>query len=461
MLGPMTGRTFFRTALIALALIIVAALIFVWPKANDLARTGAGYKAKVACSEIFVAQRDPDRVMAIEFEGIDPLLRHVKTKTDLDGQSVTAAAPLGIGKSKAVFRDGYGCSLIPGGKPPAALPALAPMAQSERANAASVDRVDAAALAEALDKAIANTSAGHRAFVVIVDGALVGEAYADGFNADTRLLSWSMAKSITAMLIGAAAQQGYLDINDPAPVPEWADDPSRANITWNDLLRMQSGLLFEEEYGVPTSDVNRMLFQSASAAGVAALSPAGAAPGEVFYYSSGTSNLLARALNDVLKSNGTTLHQFAQSAVLEKIGAGSFVLEPDAGGDFVGSSFAYATARDWARAGELLLAKGVWDGEHILAPGWSDYVQSVASASDNQYGAHFWLNLQGENGRERFFKGLPDSAYSMSGHEGQYVFILPEDNAVIVRLGMTRGSNPVHAVDPVLAEIMDTIGADD
>ena len=130
--------------------------------------------------------------------------------------------------------------------------------------------------------------------------------------------------------------------------------------------------------------------------------------------------------------------------------------ETDAVGDFIGSSFLYATAQDWAKLGQLYLQNGAWNETRILPEDWAAFVSSPASQSDRQYGGQFWLNLEGEEGRNRFMPGLPENAYMMSGHEGQYVIILPETNVVIVRLGRTPG-NPMAVVNPVLSDIYATL----
>jgi CubicO group peptidase (beta-lactamase class C family) len=271
------------------------------------------------------------------------------------------------------------------------------------------------------------------------------------------MLSWSMAKSVTATLVGAAAARGYLDIEAPAPVPEWRGDSRREAITWNDLLRMQSGLDFSEAYDDPNSDVSESIFRARDAGSVAARQPVVAPPGAIWHYSSGTTNLLMRTLRAVLAERGIELQAFAREAVFAPLGAASFTLEPDSAGTPVGSSYVYATARDWAKLGELYLRGGDWGGARLLPAGWSRYVSAPTEASNGQYGAHFWLNFAGE-GRARWVPGLSEVSYSMAGHEGQYVFIVPDKNAVIVRLGLTRGAVPIEVAGPVIARLAAAVG---
>ena len=458
----MTGQPWINRVALGSALIAAVTLAYVGFQADRLARIGAGYKAKIACSEVFLAGRNAETVMNEEFDGIDPMMARIKVHVDGDGRTVRAAGPLGFGQARALYREGYGCTLANGGRVNALadlepIAAGAPWPRAAAGTGGAMARVDYAAVDNALTSAFENNEAAHRAVLVAVDGKIIDERYADGFTKDTPFLSWSMAKSVTATLIGAAVQRRLISIDDTAPIASWRDDPVRSRITWRDLLQMQSGLAFEEEYGRPRSAVNRMLFEAADASGLAARSPADHAPGESWYYSSGASNILASLLRDRLNVQELDDQQFARDALFGPIGAQSVTLETDAKGAFIGSSFAYATARDWARLGQLYLQDGTWGDTRLLPEGWAEFVAAPASASDNQYGAHFWLNREGANGRKRFLPGLPEDVYMMSGHEGQYVLIVPSKRMVIVRTGMTRGRNPMPVVAPLITAIYDAV----
>ncbi|MBB5519373.1 serine hydrolase domain-containing protein [Amphiplicatus metriothermophilus] len=456
----MSRRGFWLAGGVVLA---TAAGAFLHYYLNGVAQVPAGYVAKTLCSEIFLAGRPEAVVRAGEFSGINPVLDHVRARADKEAKAVSAAL-YGLGRSRAIYRDGYGCAIARG--PLAPLPPLEPMrpgAPWPEARADSVSalpRVDYAAIENALDAAMADARAAHRALLVVVDGALVAERYADGFDAATPFLSWSMAKSVTATIVGAAVLRRHIDITDPAPVEEWRDDPARAAITWNDLLRMQSGLAFDENYADPRSDVNRMLFREADAGAAAARRPLVHPPGDHWSYSSGTTNLIARTLRRVLAEKGVDYQAFAREAVFRPIGAASVVMETDSAGAPIGSSYVYATARDWGRLGQLYLNDGVWEGRRLLPEGWPDYVSAPTPASDGAYGAHFWLNRDGEM-RRRYISGAPESLYFFSGHEGQYVFIIPDKRTVIVRTGMTRGMPPLSVVAPTVAAIVAAIGSSD
>ena len=233
-----------------------------------------------------------------------------------------------------------------------------------------------------------------RALLIVHDGRLIQESYGPGITKDTPLLSWSMAKSVTNALIGILQRKGKLSLKEPAPVPEWqkADDPRRA-ITLDQLLRMSSGLEWVEAYDErPVSDVNIMLLLKPDMAAFVASKSLAAKPDTVWHYSSGTTNLIQRIIRDRLGTR-EAYWEFPRRELFNKIGMRSAVWETDASGTFIGSSYLYATARDYARFGLLYLNDGVWQGERILPEGWVAYSTTpTPAAPQGQYGAHFWLN---------------------------------------------------------------------
>jgi hypothetical protein len=444
-----------RIALIAAALAVAAVGVFAFNKADGYAGVGAGYMAKVACSEIFLAERDARAVLDGEFNDISPALDRVRLKIDSEKRTVTGSI-FGVGRAKAVYRDGYGCTLRRGALadlPPLGVVDDKPLPDAFEETPAARDDVDYAALDAALDAAFADEKAATRAMLVVKDGAVVAERYAPGFTRDTPFLSWSMAKSVTATMAGAAVHRGFVDLAAPAPVPEWAGDAARAAITWNDLLQMQSGLSFSEIYDDPNSDASQMLFRARDAGAVAAKKPLIHPPGSHWSYSSGTTNLIQRTLRETLEANDMGYHAFARDTLFAPLGMASAVLEPDSSGTFIASSFMYATVRDWAKLGLLYLNDGVADGVRLLPEGWSADVATPAKASDGFYGAQFWLNNPGADGRSKYMPGVPDDAYLMAGHEGQYVLIVPDKRLVVVRTGMTRGTEPMPRVAPTFAAI--------
>jgi CubicO group peptidase (beta-lactamase class C family) len=366
-----------------------------------------------------------------------------------------------------VYRDGLGCALAvdesvealraqgfdPQAAPdPASIPwpdgDLGSEAALPPAQRAAVDAGVAGAFGEP-DPAVHRRT---RAVVVLRGGRVVAERYAPDFDAGTRLLGWSMTKSVIATLIGIQVLRGNLSPNAPALVAGWEAD-SRSGIRLEHLLRMTSGLDFVERNGA-WGDSAPMLFRSRSAAGYAATSRLAHPPGTYWSYSSGTSNLLAGILHASLPA-GADYHRFPRQALFDRIGMRSAVLETDAAGDFVGSSFSYATARDWARFGLLYAQDGVWNGERLLPEGWVAFVRRPTLPSPKgAYGAHWWLNAGApRNPADRPFPSLPADLFYASGYEGQYVVVLPSHDLVVVRLGQSSPEDSFE-LEPFLRAVL-------
>ena len=252
--------------------------------------------------------------------------------------------------------------------------------------------------------------------------------------------------------------RGIINIDDPVPVVLWPDNDPRNNITWRHMLHMDSGLGFDEDYANPRSDVNRMLFDSRDMGAVAADKPLAHPPGTHFYYSSGTTTLIQRSLRHALDNARIDYHLFAREALFEPLGAASAVFETDSSGAFVGSSYLYASTYDWAKLAQLYLDGGEAAGRRLLPANWVNFISTPTEASDKGYGGHFWLNVAGANGRPKYFPGLPDDAYMMAGHEGQYAIIIPERRMVILRFGRTRNAEPSVLLAPLFADIYQTVG---
>lgn len=447
-----------RVAIFVVGGLFAAALIGVVAFLNPAARVGAAYVGKTLCSEVFVAGRSEADIRAADFAGINPLLDDVAATVDRTHSRVVASL-FGLGRAEIVFRKDHGCTIVAGGAPAPlpALPAAAPGAPWPIAHWDSPDApagIDRAKIDAALDAAMADQTAATRALFIVVDGQVVGARFRDGFSAETPLLSWSMAKSVTATLVGAAAARGWIDVTAPAPVPEWKGDPAKSRITWNDLLRMQSGLAFSERYADPASDASRDLFVERDAGAYAASRPVAHPPGAVWSYSSGTTNLVARTLRQTLASRGVDYGVFAREAVFGPIGAASFVMEPDSSGTPIGSSYIYATAGDWARLGALYLDDGVAGGVRVLPEGWAEAATRAEPAADGQYGLQIWLNRPGASGRKPTYPGVPENMYYFSGHEGQFVYVIPDRRMIVVRAGITRGADPEAVVGRTLAALV-------
>jgi CubicO group peptidase (beta-lactamase class C family) len=289
-----------------------------------------------------------------------------------------------------------------------------------------------------------------RALLVLRDGEPIYERYAAGFGPDSKLISWSMAKSITAVLTGFLVADGRLALDGPAPVAAWqrSGDP-RGAITLRNLLHMSAGLEHIEN-GDPVwrGDTVDMLFGPGAGdmAAFAEAKPAAAQPGEVFNYSSATSVILSDILADTLtpsqnpEARRDAMREFIAGRLAEPLGMTSLTPEFDASGTMIGGSIMHATARDYARFGEFLRNGGVVNGQRLLPESWMDFMLSPAT-TDGGYGGHIWLNRKRPAGAQAALwpdRG-PNDLFACIGHQGQYIIVSPSQRVTIVRLGVTKG----------------------
>jgi CubicO group peptidase (beta-lactamase class C family) len=406
----------------------------------DLLSLGAAYKAKVLCSSVFIAGRDQADVVGedLSVEDLWPL-RWLPYQVDKAQSSVLVGIPR-LASQEAVYRSATGCVLTHGIRPPPTNP-LPPSSSRVAAAFAPDQRLEAA-----LDWAFSEPDPPHprrtRAVVILRDGLVVAERYAPGFGPDTPLAGWSMSKMTLNALVGAALGDGWeTRLDQPLDLPEWRRD-DRGRITLGEMLRMSSGLEFSEEYGDPLQDVTRMLLLEPDAAAFAAAKPLLSPPGSVWYYASGTTNVLSRWLNTAVGS--ARYPTFPREALFEPLGMRSAVMEQDAAGNFVASSFMYATARDWAKLGQLYLQDGVWEGRRILPAGWVAYSLTPAPAAPEQeYGAHVWLKLSKAYQSPKAAVMTSDAFHAV-GFEGQLMTVIPSRGLVLVRLGLTRSVGAWH-----------------
>lgn len=267
------------------------------------------------------------------------------------------------------------------------------------------------------------------AVLVVQGGQIAFERYGDGFDATSTHHSWSMAKSITQALVGMLVLDGKLDIGARADVPEWRAD-AREAITLDQLLRMSSGLKFIEDYapGGGPSDVIAMLFNEGKddVAAYAAAQPLLHEPGTHWSYASGTTNIVSRI---AARAQGGDFGAFMRERLFAPLGITSAIPKFDKAGTFIGSSYCFMSARDFARFGLLYLRDGMWDGRRLLPEGWVDYARTPtfqqAGVTDNRYGAHWWLDFGGPG------------SFSANGYDGQFIIIRPDRDLIIVRHGVT------------------------
>ena len=272
---------------------------------------------------------------------------------------------------------------------------------------------------------------------MVLDGQIVAEAYAAGITPNTPLMGWSQGKSLTSLMLGWLQRQGLIAVSENNLFAQWADD-DRAEISVENLLQMSSGLDFDEVYA-PGSDATRMLFMDTIAANVPLQSALAQAPGSHFYYSSGTTNLLTLLFNERVGSPQDALNHLYQD-ILWPLGMRHTTLEPDASGVFVGSSNIYASARDWARLGQVFLRQGALNGVQIANESYMQAaVQPNTSSNSPAYGYQVWLNRGGNKLR---WPDLPPDAFAFTGNRGQVVMMIPSLDAVLVRMGWSASYYP-------------------
>lgn len=414
------GRLWWKI-LLALVLVVVIALVAVYWYMRPLLLTGTGYAAHNACAVTNISDRtDPENDLPP-----NPLVPYLRTSAD-DG-SVTATILGVLGDQTAWYTDGFGCTLADD-RPE--LPEALPITEANPLVAQPAPAVASEGIDAAIDAAFGD-GFGTRAVVVVKDGEVVAERYADGFTAETPQLGWSMSKSVANLMIGRLVQTEGFDIDATNLRPEWADD-DRSQITADDLMRMTSGLAWDETYDLGTP-ITEMLY-TADDMGVFVASQELEFPvGEVLEYSTGSSNLLCSIALDAVDGDAN----LPRELVLGPLGLTHAQWEPDAAGVPVCGSYLWATPREWAGIGQFAMDDGVVDGEQLLPDGWmADSTTPTGNFPGvDPYGASWWLN-EGADGALRF-PDLPADAYWMSGHDGQWVFVIPSEDTIVVRMGFS------------------------
>jgi len=400
-----------------------------------------GYSAKYLCSSYFISHRNQASIENLDLNF--SIIKYAHNKINEEEKSVTSKI-LGLAKSKAIYIDKKGCVLVKGKSEEE----IRKINSQNTSESLPVDydtvlwpdgnkisdfipqNINKTKLENAVEKAFDATKAvkprNTRAVIVVYDNQIVAEKYKEGFDKDMPLLGWSMSKSISNALVGILVKQGKLDIYKPVDVKEWSND-SRKNITLNNLLQMSSGLQWNEGYGSLT-DVVKMLYKSVDFYEYTIKKPLQFKPDSIWYYSSGTTNIVTGIIRKTF-ANDQEYDEFPKKELFDKIGMHSAVMEVDATGNFVGSSYVYATPRDWARFGLLYLNNGNWNGEQILPESWINYSKTPNNKSNGNYGAFFWLN------KSKTLPDVPDDMYACYGFQEQRVFIIPSKKLVVVRMG--------------------------
>lgn len=432
-------RLFIYIIAVVILLPIIGFRFYLYPRLPIL----NGHAAKNMCSCIFLAGSSESLVKKQEL-GFFPV-NLATIKIDQEKKSVTASV-WGFRPKTAYYREGLGCALF-NQKTPSQQERLllhtTPVdslvnwfEHQAKGKTPVVTPQQQAKLEKAIDWAFRQANPQKlftRATLVIYKGRLVAERYAKGFDKNSHFMGWSMTKGVTVLLYGILAKQGKITLDQPVNLPAWKGTP-KEEVTYRHLLNMQSGLQWVEDYG-NVSDVTKMLYQSDALGKMASKVSSEFTPGTEWKYSSGTSNLLAYVLASYFP-NQKSYQEFPYKALLHRIGAYSMVLETDAEGYFVGSSYSWATARDWAKLGMLVLNNGAWNGEQIIDKSFVDFIRKPLPKSKGHYGAGFWLNAT--SNPKKYMPDVPKDAYSYRGFHGQRVEIIPSRDLVLVRLGETH-----------------------
>jgi CubicO group peptidase (beta-lactamase class C family) len=295
-----------------------------------------------------------------------------------------------------------------------------------------------------------------KAMLVVHQGQVVAERYAIGITRDTRLQSWSMAKSFLHAALGLAIEDRRINPDTGAPVPEWqnANDPRKA-ITIRQLAQMTDGLDFNEDYGDPNAEVMQMLFGAGrgDVGRAAAEAKLRAAPGTRWSYSSGSANILSRILRDRLGGR-EAYRSFLHDKLFAPLGMGSAAPEFDASGTWIASSYVRMTARDFARFGLLYLRGGVWEGRQVVSAAWAENARTPTAASNGYYGALFWLNaIDRATGKPAVTPHVPTDTFFARGFGGQLITIIPSRDAVIVMSNIAYVKD-TEAIAKLLGDIL-------
>jgi CubicO group peptidase (beta-lactamase class C family) len=434
---------------LTLAAIVLIVLIFVFRPDHTL-RVVTGIVAHDMCSKTFTSGLDPQSIMAetMTRSGISRLKWLISYQVDRTHRTVSAAFA-GLLRSRALFRDGLGCVLVHQALAPVAIdvastaPAATAAALLPPIAGPAIVAPSSELLRQALDHAFEEPPSPPlrrtKAVIIVAEGRVIGERYAPGIGIDTPLMGFSLTKSVVNALLGVLVQQGRLTPSQPAPIAEWQapSDPRRA-ITIEHLMRMSSGLALDEtNTGFDVS--SRMLYLYDDMAAFAAKAPLIATPGTRWAYSSPSTVLLSRIIGETLGGRPEETLAFARRHLFQPLGIQDVTLEFDAAGTFIGNSYAFASARDWARLGLLYLNDGEIAGQRLLPPGWVEF--SARATLGMYYAAGFWTLRSEHPWAKRWAElGIPGDAFFGSGDLGQRLVILPTQRLIVVRLG--------DAVDP-------------
>ena len=417
----------------------------------------SGFSAKSIASHYFVGNRSQ---AITEAEDNDLPSIGLATNNLYTDDNYVLSNAFGIKERKAVYREGLGAILLPEGASESDLFTEIPFRNKAKKNLpypygdlAQKDtffsNIDYHLLKDNVHKSFINSvekSPKTRSVLVVYKDQIIAEEYVENFNKESIMLGWSMTKSIVSATLGILNKEGKVQLEQTNLFPEWNND-ERATISLKNLLNMNSGLAWEEDY-TKICDATKMFFLASDMSEVQKEKPLIDIPDNSWNYSSGTSNLLSSFIRDQFNSQQEYL-DFWYRELIDEIGMHSMLIETDFTGNFVGSSYAWATTRDWAKFGLLYLHEGNWNGKQIIDKSWVDFTREPAKDSNGVYGGHFWLNAGGK------YPDVPKDMYSCNGFQGQYVFIIPSLDLVVVRTGLKN--KPDFDVNEFLSGIISSI----
>lgn len=442
-----------KYALLLLIGVVIYFTFTTYPKLDMI----SGFAAKSITSHYFIGGRDIE--ITENEDNLEPTLGMANSELFVENQTTQSNA-LGIKKREAFYRKGVGTVLIPVGANKENASLKKPDRQIRQTNLpypygdlpqkdTIFQNINYNKLKNAVNNAFVDDD-DHikktRSVLVIYKDQIIEEQYKEGFDNKSMILGWSMAKSITSAVLGVMEKDGLVDLKATNLFEEWEND-SRKYISLANLLNMNSGLEWEEDY-TKICDVTSMLFINSDMTKSQLQKPLIGEPNNSWIYSSGTSNLLSGYIR-----NRFTTHQeyldYWYSELIDKIGMHSMIIETDFVGNYVGSSYAWATTRDWAKFGLLYLHNGNWNGEQLLNPSWIEFTKSPTNGSNGVYGGHFWLNA----GKK--YPNVPTDMFSCNGFQGQRVWIIPSKDLVVVRTGLHE--HPDFDINQFLSGIVDSI----
>jgi CubicO group peptidase (beta-lactamase class C family) len=431
-----------------LLVLVVAAAVGGYFYARPLLETGTGYAAHNSCAVTLVADReDPESDLPP-----NPLVPFLTGYVNEAGKSSTSQILFTLSTQKAWFTRGFGCTVATErpelGEATKISSDLNPLSA---ARAPEMSPEVAAAIGRAFGDDLnpsRQEALGTRGIVVLKDGQLIGERYAEGFGTDTPQLGWSMSKSVANLLLGRLVLQKRIALDDDQLRPEWTDE--RRSITVDQLMRMTSGLTWDETYALGTP-ITQMLYAEDDMAAYAASQPLAHQPGTYQQYSSGSTTLLCGILTDLADVPDADL---PREQLLGPLGLASATWETDATGTPVCSSYLWATPREWASIGQFALQDGVWAGERLVPEGWmarSTTVTPVNRSEDQGYAAGWWVNRRADG--SVIDDSLPADAYWAQGHDGQRLYVVPSQRLVVARLGFSPTVEDVRT-DQLVASLV-------